>query len=61
VDTRLWGVSQLPATGPQENLYAVSLAAGKSTPDAMTVREAAATVVGSPEARRRQIGELAQL
>jgi hypothetical protein len=39
----------------------MSLAAGKSHPDSMTVREAAATVEGvNPEARRRQIVELVQ-
>ena len=38
----------------------MSLAAGKSTPHAITVREAAATVIGSLEARRRQIVELLQ-
>ena len=38
----------------------MSLAAGKATPDSITVREAAATVDGSPEARRRQITELIQ-
>ena len=38
----------------------MALAAGKSLPDSMTVREAAATVEGSPEARHRQIVELIQ-
>jgi hypothetical protein len=32
----------------------LALAKGKATPDSITIREAAATVVGSPEARRRQ-------
>lgn len=38
----------------------MSLAAGKSQPDSITIREAAATLEGSPEARRRQIVELLQ-
>ena len=38
----------------------LSLAAGKSHPDSITVREVAATVEGSPQAGRRQIIELVQ-
>jgi hypothetical protein len=38
----------------------LSLAAGKSHPDSITVREAAATIEGDPKARRRQIAELLQ-
>lgn len=38
----------------------LSLHAGKSKPETILIREAAATVTGSPEARRRQIVELIQ-
>lgn len=38
----------------------MALAAGKAQPDSITVREAAATIEGSPETRRRQIVELIQ-
>jgi hypothetical protein len=38
----------------------LSLAAGKSHSDSLTVREAAATAEGDPKARRRQIVELLQ-